>query len=59
MLAGVLHQIDDLRYRTLTKALGGTYLDNSRQVDATRDHLVANSNVARQALTSQRHRVKG
>ena len=59
VLTGMLHQVDDLRHRTLAKGLRGTHLDDTREVDATRDHLVALADLARQGLTRQRHRIQG
>ena len=58
-LVRALHQADNLRHRALAKTLGHPHMDNARQVDASRHHVISLAYVARQALTRQGHGVEG
>ena len=53
VLAGMLHQLQDLGDRTLSEALRGAHPDGTCQVDAARDDLVALFGLARHAFTRQ------
>ena len=58
MFTGIFYQFDNLRYRALTKGLGGTQGDDTTQVDAARDDLVALVDLKRYALACQGHCVQ-
>ena len=58
MFAGILNQLDDFRYRTLTVGLGHTYTQHATQVYASRYHLVVLGHIAGQRFACQRHRIQ-
>ena len=59
MLAGVLHQTDNLRNGALAESLRGAYLDDARDIDAAGDDLIAGGYIAGQGLARQGNGVQG
>ena len=59
MLAGVLHQADNLRNGTLAEGLRGAYPDDTRDIDAAGNNFVTDGNIAGQALARQGNGVQG
>ena len=59
MLAGILHQTDDLRDGALAIGFGDTHPEDTREIDTPRDHLIADINATRQRLARQRHSIQG
>ena len=55
----MLHEGDDLRHRTLSEGLRGTYSEDARKVHTTRDHLVADIYVTGQRLARQSDSIQG
>ena len=58
MFTRMLHQTQDLRYRTLTKGLCNANLNHTREVYTTRNHLVALCEFAWQTFTCQSDRIQ-
>ena len=58
MFVGILHQFNNLRYRAFAKTLGCAYFDKTRKVDASRNHLIVNGNLARHTLARERNRIE-
>ena len=51
--AGIFHEIEDLRYRTLTEFPCGADLQHAAHIHAAADHLIAGLHIPRQAFTGQ------
>ena len=59
ILCGMLHQFENLRYGTLSETLCRAYLDNTREVDTTRDDFIVNADFLRHALSCQGGSIQG
>ena len=58
-LASILYKTDDFRDGALTKSLRGTDTQDTREIDTTRDDLVAHIHIARQRFTCQGYGIQG